>query len=101
MERPREFRRVVFSKQDLAEALVGAESAACHVEITMAPRIVVIIKTDGSPTRAFDETDVINVLCDACRRFKIPVPRRADKRILIDRARDDAIILQMSIGILA
>lgn len=100
MERPREFRRVVFTKYDLAEALTGVQDDNTLVEISMMPKIVVkVIPGDKSETKRYEETDVINVLVGVCNKYGIPVPRSADKRILIDRNRDDAIILQMSVGL--
>lgn len=102
MERPREFRRVVFTKEDLAEALAGDPAAReSTVEISMMPKIVVkVIPPEKSgEVKRYEELDIINVLVGVCNKFQIPVPRCAEKRILIDRNRDNAIILQMAVGL--
>lgn len=100
MDRPKEFRRVVFGKQDVAEALIGPAGADAKVQISRSPRIFITVDVPGESRKCFAESDVIDKLCDACRTFEIPVPRFAEKRLLIDRNREGAVILQMSSGIL-
>ncbi len=101
MNRPREFRRVVFTKYDLAEALVGEAGKDATLKISMMPKIIVevIPENKSGEIRRFEELDVINALVVVCNQFQIPVPRSADKRILIDRNRDDAVVLQMAVGL--
>lgn len=98
MERPREFRRVVFSKQDVAEILSGQPVGAAEVSISQAPKIMVSIKKPDGTATHFQEREVVEALCEACRSFDIPVPMQAEKRLLIDRNREEAVILQMAIG---
>lgn len=99
MERPKEFRRVVFSKHDLAEALIGEAGRAATIEISPMPKVTAKVYGEGIETQHFLEAEIISALVVVCNTFEIPVPRTAEKRIMIDRNRDDAIILQMAIGL--
>jgi hypothetical protein len=91
---PSETRTIVFDNADIKEALVcycreakKAEPAGGVGRLTISNdegiSIQVFAKESGDAVVSFDEKEVIVALIDHCRSYKIPVPQKARKSVVI------------------
>ncbi len=91
---PSETRTIVFDNADIKEALV----CYCREANKVAPEggvgrltisndegisIQIFAKESGDAVASFDEEEVIAALIEHCRSYKIPVPQKARKSMVI------------------